>query len=122
MFNYKGIFYDRDSEKYTCPATGAHFDFTVLCQKLELVRKRRVDKDSTSLAKSEDFDAEDLDERFPKTLYDNQTSIQQRRMKQAVAKSCFEHIKSKRSIRSFSRNSDFNPVHTTEFPKRKSNF
>lgn len=29
--NYKGMFYDQDNEKYTCPHTGAHFRFGDLC-------------------------------------------------------------------------------------------
>ena len=39
--NFKGIYFDNDSEKYTCPDTGAHFNFKVLCRKLEKLRQER---------------------------------------------------------------------------------
>ena len=41
--NFKGIYFDNDSEKYTCPDTGAHFNFKVLCRKLETLRIERKD-------------------------------------------------------------------------------
>lgn len=27
LINYKGIYFDDDKEKYSCPITGAHFEF-----------------------------------------------------------------------------------------------
>jgi hypothetical protein len=41
MLNYKGIFYDETEEeagqKYTCPHTGAHFEFTDMSKRLSQV-------------------------------------------------------------------------------------
>ena len=36
--NYKGIYFNTDNEKYTCPVTGAHFRFADLCNRLEPIR------------------------------------------------------------------------------------
>ena len=41
--NYKGIYFDDDNEKYTCPVTGAHFRFEEMCKLLEKVRLNRGD-------------------------------------------------------------------------------
>jgi hypothetical protein len=45
LLNYKGI-YEEDDEitenKYTCPMTGAHFNFIDMCRRLKLVVSRRL--------------------------------------------------------------------------------
>lgn len=41
--NYKGIYFDDDNEKFTCPITGAHFRFEEMCKILEKVRIARGD-------------------------------------------------------------------------------
>ena len=42
--NYKGIYAEEDNDtKYTCPVTGAHFEFKDICKRLNkvlLYRKR----------------------------------------------------------------------------------
>ncbi len=43
LINYKGIYYQADTEKYSCPTTGAHFKFTELCALLEPIRITRGD-------------------------------------------------------------------------------
>ena len=44
--NYKGMFYDTENEKYTCPLTGAHFRIGDLCQRLENLRQHRQEQDN----------------------------------------------------------------------------
>ena len=39
--NYKGMFYDDPEEKYSDPITGAHFEFTNICQRLQIALKDR---------------------------------------------------------------------------------
>jgi len=40
--NYKGIYFDDDpNNKYTCPKTGAHFEHTDMCGRLQQVIKWR---------------------------------------------------------------------------------
>jgi hypothetical protein len=35
MLNYKGIYFqDEDDKKYTCPKTGAHFEYSDICRRL----------------------------------------------------------------------------------------
>jgi len=41
--NYKGIYYDDDNEKYTCPETGAHFRFEEMHRILDKIRVARGD-------------------------------------------------------------------------------
>lgn len=42
LLNYKGIYADDDpNNKYTCPKTGAHFEFTDVCSRLGKVIKWR---------------------------------------------------------------------------------
>lgn len=43
--NYKGIYANDDSgQKYQCPETGAHFEYTDLCRRMmKIVEKRKVD-------------------------------------------------------------------------------
>ena len=41
MLNFKGIYYDNDTQKYTCPLTGAHFSFADLSGRLEAIRVER---------------------------------------------------------------------------------
>lgn len=43
MNNYKGIYFDQDTEKYTCPRTGAHFRFDELWKYLDHIRRDRGD-------------------------------------------------------------------------------
>ena len=43
LHNYKGIYFDDDNEKYTCPVTGAHFRFEEMCRLLEPIRISRGD-------------------------------------------------------------------------------
>ncbi len=47
--NYKGIYAEEDTEtKYTCPHTGAHFEFNDLCKrmnKIQLMRKRMEEQE-----------------------------------------------------------------------------
>lgn len=50
--NYKGIYYGQDSEKYSCPKTGAHFRFEKICWVLEIIRKERGDPDCLQLWKT----------------------------------------------------------------------
>jgi hypothetical protein len=53
--NYKGIYAEDESEqKYTCPVTGAHFEFNDVCRrltKLMTFRKGLEDKEKTEAAK-----------------------------------------------------------------------
>ena len=39
--NYKGIYFDDDNEKYSCPETGAHFKFEDLCRRIDRIRLKR---------------------------------------------------------------------------------
>lgn len=47
--NYKGIYAEEDTEqKYTCPVTGAHFEFNDLCRRMNkilLMRKRMEEQE-----------------------------------------------------------------------------
>ena len=47
--NYKGIYAEEDTDqKYTCPVTGAHFEFNDLCRrmnKIQLARKRMEEQE-----------------------------------------------------------------------------
>jgi hypothetical protein len=53
--NYKGIYAEDESEqKYTCPVTGAHFEFNDVCRRLSKVlafRKSLEDKEKNEAAK-----------------------------------------------------------------------
>ena len=41
--NYKGIYFNDDpNSKYTCPVTGAHFEFKDMCNRLKKVVQWRV--------------------------------------------------------------------------------
>ena len=36
LLNYKGIYFNDDpNSKYTCPRTGAHFEFNDMCNRLD---------------------------------------------------------------------------------------
>ena len=37
LINYKGIYFDDDKEKYSCPITGAHFEFQDVCRRLKTI-------------------------------------------------------------------------------------
>ena len=41
MLNFKGIFFENEHQKYTCPITGAHFEPRDLCRRLNLVIQER---------------------------------------------------------------------------------
>ena len=42
LMNYKGIYFNDDpNNKYTCPVTGAHFEFNDMCDRLNLILKLR---------------------------------------------------------------------------------
>jgi hypothetical protein len=42
MINYKGIYFDDDNtQKYTCPRTGAHFEFQDMCRRIKKVQAKR---------------------------------------------------------------------------------
>ena len=42
MMNYKGIYFNDDpNTKYTCPKTGAHFEFNDMCERLQMILKVR---------------------------------------------------------------------------------
>lgn len=53
--NYKGIYAEDESEqKYTCPVTGAHFEFNDVCRRLSKVlafRKSLEDKEKNEAAR-----------------------------------------------------------------------
>ncbi len=44
LMNYKGIYFNDDpNSKYTCPKTGAHFEFGDMCDRLaEIIKWRKV--------------------------------------------------------------------------------
>jgi len=54
--NYKGIYAEDESEqKYTCPVTGAHFEFNDICKRLSKVlafRKTLEEKERNEAAKN----------------------------------------------------------------------
>jgi hypothetical protein len=41
--NYKGIYFEEETEKYFCPKTGAHFRYEEICNLLERIRIARVE-------------------------------------------------------------------------------
>eukprot|EP00347_Sterkiella_histriomuscorum_P024546 403330736 len=41
LLNFKGIFFENEHQKYTCPKTGAHFEPTDLCRRLLLAKANR---------------------------------------------------------------------------------
>lgn len=42
LINYKGIYFeDENDKKYTCPKTGAHFEFNDMSRRLKKVQARR---------------------------------------------------------------------------------
>jgi hypothetical protein len=42
LLNYKGIYFaENDEAKYTCPVTGAHFEFMDMCRRLKLLQQQR---------------------------------------------------------------------------------
>jgi len=42
MINYKGIYFDdNNAQKYTCPKTGAHFEFDDMCRRIKRVQAKR---------------------------------------------------------------------------------
>jgi hypothetical protein len=47
--NYKGIYADDDNsdQKYTCPVTGAHFEFNDICRRLNKVIEKRKPYEET---------------------------------------------------------------------------
>ncbi len=41
LLNFKGMFFEQEHQKYTCPNTGAHFEPKDLCRRLNLVKNER---------------------------------------------------------------------------------
>jgi hypothetical protein len=42
LINYKGIYFNDDTgQKYTCPETGAHFEFNDMCRRLNRIMQKR---------------------------------------------------------------------------------
>ncbi len=41
LLNFKGMFFEQEHQKYTCPTTGAHFEPKDLCRRLNLVKTDR---------------------------------------------------------------------------------
>ena len=54
--NYKGIYAEDDADqKYTCPVTGAHFEFNDVCRRLGKVmasRKRMEEQEQLKMQKA----------------------------------------------------------------------
>jgi len=44
LMNYKGIYFNDDpNSKYTCPKTGAHFEFNDMCGRLgDIIKWRKI--------------------------------------------------------------------------------
>ena len=50
--NYKGIYAEEESDqKYTCPVTGAHFEFNDVCRRLGKVQAGRKRMEEQELLK-----------------------------------------------------------------------
>lgn len=41
LINYKGIYYGDDTQKYTDPENGAHFEFRDMCRRLQKIQVKR---------------------------------------------------------------------------------
>ena len=41
LLNFKGMFFEQEHQKYTCPHSGAHFEPKDLCRRLNLVNNER---------------------------------------------------------------------------------
>ena len=41
LLNFKGIFFENEHQKYTCPETGAHFEPNDLCRRLLVIKAKR---------------------------------------------------------------------------------
>ena len=41
LLNYKGTFYGKKYEKYSCPVSGAHFEFGDICWRLKKTKEVR---------------------------------------------------------------------------------
>ncbi|CAI2364381.1 unnamed protein product [Moneuplotes crassus] len=55
--NYKGIYYEDNTEKYECPITGAHFEYKDMCERLNKIKlEGRRSEERESLSGSFDFD------------------------------------------------------------------
>ena len=40
--HYKGIYFnDEEGQKYTCPISGAHFEFNDMCRRVQSIKQRR---------------------------------------------------------------------------------
>lgn len=50
LLNFKGMFFENEHQKYTCPITGAHFEPKDLCRRLMLIKNER-EKDDTATIK-----------------------------------------------------------------------
>ena len=48
--NYKGIYYEEEpSEKYQDPITGAHFDYNVICERLESLKHPKINSEQREI-------------------------------------------------------------------------
>lgn len=41
LLNFKGMFFEQEHQKYTCPHTGAHFEVKDLCRRLTFIKAER---------------------------------------------------------------------------------
>jgi hypothetical protein len=60
MNNYKGIYFDVDTAKYTCPKTGAHFRFDDLSLIMNIIRKDRGNPECEQLPKAQKLAVVDI--------------------------------------------------------------
>lgn len=44
LLNFKGMFFEQEHQKYTCPVTGAHFEVKDLCRRLTAIKATREKK------------------------------------------------------------------------------
>lgn len=87
--NYKGIYFNDDpNSKYTCPITGAHFEFKDMCQRMKKVMQWRRMFESKlqqlqgihSLVEIEDSADSDIDSESKKKLLQQEKEEFMRKM------------------------------------------
>ena len=54
LLNFKGMFFEQEHQKYTCPNTGAHFEPKDLCRRLNLVKNEREKQELNGFNKKDD--------------------------------------------------------------------
>ncbi len=54
LLNFKGMFFEQEHQKYTCPNTGAHFEPKDLCRRLNLVKNDREKQELNGFTKKDD--------------------------------------------------------------------